>query len=185
MNEYYKQVDGWFDYEDFYRDMAYHLPVGGTFVEIGVWAGRSLLFFLSCLQSLEKEANVFAVDTWEGSAWEPHHKELIAEKYNGDIHKHFLDNLEKAGFIDKVIVLKNYSEIASWSFADNSIDLCFIDASHTYEEVTKDINAWYPKVCKGGIISGHDIDHEPVRKAVTDIIPNFDITRGHVWYHTK
>ncbi len=39
---------------------------------------------------------------------------------------------------------------------DGSIDVCWIDAGHTEEEVDADIKAWLPKVKKGGIISGHD-----------------------------
>lgn len=185
MNEYYKQVDGWCDYEDFYRDVATVLPINGTFVEIGVWAGRSLIFLLSCLQELNKDVNVFAVDTWEGSIDEPNHKKLIKEKFNGDIYKHFLDNLSKAGFTDKTIALKMTSVEAAKSFADKSIDVCFIDAGHTYDEVAQDIKTWYDKVCVGGVIAGHDLDHPPVRKAVGELLPNFKIARGHVWYYKK
>lgn len=183
MNRYYEQVDGWCDYEEFYRDMAHRLPINGTFVEIGVWAGRSLIYFLSCLQDIGKEANVFAVDTWEGSVLEPRQKEFIRDKFNNDIYGHFLQNLKNAGFIDKVIVLKMPSIVASESFADNSIDFCYIDASHTYEEINQDINAWNPKVCD--IIAGHDIDHVPVNRAVKEHFPNFQRADGHVWYLEK
>ena len=32
----------------------------------------------------------------------------------------------------------------------------YIDANHHYKECLADIEAWYPKVRSGGIISGHD-----------------------------
>lgn len=176
-------MDGWFDYEGFYRDMAHRIPINGTFVEIGVWAGRSFIYFLSCLQELNKDVNVFAVDTWEGSAWEPQHKEFIKNKFDGDLYKHFLWNLENAGFTDKVIALKMPSVVAAESFADNSIDFCYIDASHTYEEINQDIIAWNPKTC--GIIAGHDIDHAPVNQAVREHFPDFQRADGHVWYVEK
>lgn len=41
-------------------------------------------------------------------------------------------------------------------FEDESLDFVFIDAGHRYEEVKADIEAWFPKVRKGGIVSGHD-----------------------------
>ena len=44
-------------------------------------------------------------------------------------------------------------------FDDESVDYVMIDAGHDYESVKKDINAWWPKVKKGGIIGGDDFSH--------------------------
>jgi len=45
---------------------------------------------------------------------------------------------------------------ASCVVQDESLDFVFIDADHGYEYVKEDINAWYPKVRNGGLVSGHD-----------------------------
>lgn len=50
----------------------------------------------------------------------------------------------------------------------NQFDWVFIDAEHTYEALTKDLNAWYPLVKKGGIIAGHDYSMSPVHGALAD-----------------
>jgi len=47
------------------------------------------------------------------------------------------------------------SEKASQEVIDG-LDLVFIDGSHDYGEVRKDIEKWLPKIKKGGIICGHD-----------------------------
>ncbi len=39
---------------------------------------------------------------------------------------------------------------------DKTLGMVYIDAGHTYEAVTADLNAWYSKVVDGGIIAGHD-----------------------------
>ena len=44
----------------------------------------------------------------------------------------------------------------------------FIDANHEYEYVYNDINNWFPKVKRGGIISGDDYFGENVKRAVDD-----------------
>jgi len=41
-------------------------------------------------------------------------------------------------------------------FKAGSLDFVFIDAGHQYEEVKRDLEAWFPKVRKGGVFSGHD-----------------------------
>lgn len=39
---------------------------------------------------------------------------------------------------------------------DEGLDWVYIDAGHSYDEVKADFEAWFPKVRKGGIVSGHD-----------------------------
>lgn len=41
-------------------------------------------------------------------------------------------------------------------FPDNHFDFVYIDAGHIYEEVKSDLDAWWPKVKKGGVFGGHD-----------------------------
>lgn len=48
------------------------------------------------------------------------------------------------------------SLLAANTFENDTFDLVYIDADHTYESVKKDLYAWYPKVKSGGIFSGHD-----------------------------
>ena len=45
---------------------------------------------------------------------------------------------------------------ASKMFENEFFDLVYIDASHWYEDVIKDIEVWLPKVKKGGYLAGHD-----------------------------
>lgn len=49
-------------------------------------------------------------------------------------------------------------------FSDASVDMVYIDANHKFEYVVEDILAWMPKICSGGLLSGHDY---------------FTSTRGH------
>jgi hypothetical protein len=53
-------------------------------------------------------------------------------------------------------IIREFSHIASTFFPDNFFDFIYIDADHSKEGCYKDLTCWYPKVKKGGIISGHD-----------------------------
>ena len=53
-------------------------------------------------------------------------------------------------------IIRDWSMEAVKRFADESLDFVYIDCSHDYKSVMKDIKAWSNKVKKGGIVSGHD-----------------------------
>jgi len=71
---------------------------------------------------------------------------------------------------DRLIWLKEHSSEAVKKFEDNSFDFVYIDGNHCYEYVKEDIELWYPKVKRDGVIGGHDY-HLPrfgVKKAVDE-----------------
>ena len=71
---------------------------------------------------------------------------------------------------------------ANWKFIQNdslslvwneSIDHLFIDGTHTYEQVTKELKKFEPFVNDGGIITLHDIIHDiPIMDAAEDYVKN-------------
>lgn len=72
------------------------------------------------------------------------------------------------------IMIKSTSIEASKIFARNSLDWIYIDGDHTYEAVKNDLNNWYPKVRKGGIIAGHDYtsDEEKAKHPELEFLNN-------------
>ena len=48
----------------------------------------------------------------------------------------------------------------------NNLDFVYIDGSHSYKDVKKDLERYYPKLKEGGILCGHDFGQQPVGKAV-------------------
>ena len=85
--------------------------------------------------------------------------------------------------------IRSPSVEAASRFEDNTLDFVFIDASHEYEDVKNDINAWLPKVKNGGILAGHDYylgdDYFPgVKKAVDECLTSFE-TRSDCFVYKK
>ncbi len=71
---------------------------------------------------------------------------------------------------------------------DNSLDLIFIDAQHTYENVSEDIRNWAPKLKATGIMGGHDLYDRAfpgVRKAVEETGVPYESGPGHTWWFTE
>ena len=121
-------------------------------VEVGSWKGMTT----SVLAKTVKDYNgsVYAIDHWKGQQFAPHH---IRQTEKVDVLTVFRDNMQILG-LDNVYPFVSPSLKAVDLFKDDSLDMIFIDADHIYEFVKKDIQLWYPKVKKGGILCGHDCE---------------------------
>jgi predicted O-methyltransferase YrrM len=162
----HEQISGWFDYEDVYDFLLANTPENGIFVEGGAWLGKSSAY----LCDHNSNANIYIVDTWEGSTDELETHQSLAKET--DIYPIFLDNMGDRKFIP----IRKTSVEASKDFEDESCDVVYIDMQHTYEAVKEDLQAWYPKVKKGGYIAGHDIDKHGVKLAVSEFFKDkYDI----------
>jgi hypothetical protein len=60
-----------------------------------------------------------------------------------------------AHYRDKITFVRKTSEAAISDIPD-ALDFVYIDGSHRYEAVKRDIELFYPKVKTGGVIGGHD-----------------------------
>ena len=87
----------------------------------------------------------------------------------------------------EVIQIKGFSVEVAKTF-DIKLDLVFIDGDHNYKSVAPDIDAWLPKVRKGGIIAGHDYDMPDVKRAVKERFKEYDVqleSLGKAAWHPK
>jgi len=150
MDHFYEKLEGWFTFPNLYSQLAQVLPENGTFVEVGVWKGKSLAYFIVECINKNKNLNIYAVDTWKGS--EEHKQDNCV--IQDTLFEEFKNNMIEVNSYFKP--LKMTSLEASMQFKNNSIDGIFIDASHEYEDVLNDLKAWYPKVKSGGYFCGHD-----------------------------
>jgi predicted O-methyltransferase YrrM len=75
---------------------------------------------------------------------------------------------------------------AASDYEAESLDFVYIDASHDYDNVVKDINAWYPKIKPSGILAGDDYGWSGVERAVKGKFgDNFIVEAKNNWIHSK
>jgi predicted O-methyltransferase YrrM len=144
--KHYQEIDGWFNHEAAYDYLISQMPEEGTFVELGAWLGKSSAYL--CDKATGKQITI--IDTWKGSPNELTTTHALATQV--DIYELFKANMGER----KYKSIKATSKAASKKFADESLDVVFIDLTHTYEAVKEDIALWLPKVKKGGILAGDD-----------------------------
>ncbi len=91
---------------------------------------------------------------------------------------------ELAPFAGRFEMMKMPSVEAAKRFDPNFLDCIYIDAEHTYEAVKADLEAWYPIVRSGGMVSGHDFGvREPnERRGVAEAVMEFADTLGVTLY---
>jgi hypothetical protein len=125
--------------------------------EVGVWEGNSLALYIRKIKDLD--GKLYLIDWWKGSK---HVEEEAEMSFNEDIYEEAYQKVLKIvnenDAQDNVVILKGDSVEMAKQIPDGELDLCFIDAGHTYEECKKDIKAYLPKVKKGGIMAGDDMD---------------------------
>jgi predicted O-methyltransferase YrrM len=129
-------------------------------VEVGVCLAHTTEAFAKGIKNLKK---LYAVDNyptfvdWDGSDWNKDRQDLMKKAAQEKMLAHK----------DKVEFLHVSSEEFVKTIEDESLDFVFIDGDHSYEAALKDFQNYYPKVKKGGVFGGHDIQLYSVRDALT------------------
>lgn len=161
----YQNIDGWFDFESTYKEMVENANNNAHFVEVGAWLGKSASYMAVEIANSGKNIKFDVVDTWEGSINEIAHKDSIS-KLDTTLYDAFLNNISP---VNKYITpIKGLSENIADLYTDESLDFVFLDASHDYEFIKKDIEKWFPKIKNNGVIAGHDYNEIGTEGVVWD-----------------
>lgn len=168
VQDQYKEndIDGWMtppELQFLYQESSKYESV----VEIGSFKGRSAHALLSGLAK-----KVTCIDTWN------YFKDGVWSDNN--IYQEFLDNVKKISNNGRLQIIRDLSVNASKQFDDKSIDMVFIDAGHSVEDVRSDIEAWFPKAKK--IICGHDYNWPGVQEAVDNAFGQKIKLIDSIWY---
>ena len=130
------------------------LPKGGVVAEIGVAEGE----FSRLILETAAPRRLHLIDPW-------HHQDLADyandpnnvsdeghEKRFLKVNRTFAREIEEG----RVVVHRDYSARLAPCFDERSLDWIYVDGQHTYEAVTEDLTAYYPKVKDDGFIVGDD-----------------------------
>ncbi len=144
-------------------------------IELGAWLGRSTKYLCErCPDAL-----IFSVDLWSNDYFETDsHYDKADPEFSKILHNHsiydqFLSNLSSHGLTDdgKGLVPMKMDSTEALRIIHNlgaNPDLIYIDASHHYDFVVKDI-----KMCldlfPNAVLVGDDWDNEDVRLAVEHV----------------
>ena len=149
--------------------------------EIGVCLAASTELFMKNVPNIKK---YYAIDNyptyidWNGADFNEERQSLM-KQYAADVLKPYKEKIE--------FVYEDSSDFAN-SLENESLDFIFIDGDHSYEGFSKDLNNYFSKVKKGGIVSGDDITLTSIDKGLNDFFaenkPEIK-TNNKMWYLVK
>jgi predicted O-methyltransferase YrrM len=143
-------------------------------LEVGTFVGKSALFFSKLVDK------VFCVDTFEKNNELRENGVDVKEDFFGE----FKDNMIKSGAWPKLHVMRMNSKEAAELFVEGThkpAELIYLDASHDFGNVLRDIMLWTPLA--GSIICGDDYDENwpGVKQAVDRYFYNAKV-EGRFWF---
>ena len=167
-----------------------HFPDAKIGAEIGVWQGHFSEIILRELPTV----TLYCVDPWDSGGDHVTLPKVTPPQFKVAMEE-YLRRTEP--YADRRRTMYMASRTASLEIPNESLDFVFIDADHTFESVTEDMELWHSKVKVGGLFSGHDYNGKGdrtgffgVKRAVDTFAtkygyPTASTMRGHVWWFTK
>lgn len=137
--------------EDFLGEAKRHLPNKCVAVEIGVLNGD----FSKMILDIVKPRELVLIDPYEVGG-EQYDSGLNTAYSTQDDYERILKRFEVEMFDRKIFIHRRYSYETVEDVTDNSIDFIYIDSSHLFFDVKRDLNDWLPKLKDNGIMGLHD-----------------------------
>lgn len=152
---------------------------GGMVCEVGVHMGD---FAAELLEGLDP-AELHLVDAWRFIPGEYERDPM--NRRGRDFERFYRRAVSRFAHNNGVFIHRSLSPRAATRFEDEYFDLVYLDADHTYNAVRADLDAWWPKVRKGGgVLAGHDYGVQrawiDVKDAVDDWVEILKIPAVHV-----
>lgn len=135
-----------------------------TGVEVGVYKGHGAVYLMSVINP----KMLYVIDPWF-NFFDPDSGDVIGET-------HYIATTALLSSFPCCKIMRMTSFEAADKFQNGELDFVYIDGDHSHQAVFSDILRWYPKVKKGGILSGHDFPI--VKQAVIDACTKLNLTQA-------
>lgn len=153
-----------------------------TIVEIGVWAGRSLLAIALAAKHVPG-SQVIGIDPWDkASCYEGDHDPGHVAWLNGfgqdffdKTHADLESKIKALGLRAKLI--RDRANMVEGQF--QAIDMLHVDGNHSELASLRDVNLYVPKVKPGGIVVFDDVDWPSTQAALKRMDELCDLVSEH------
>jgi predicted O-methyltransferase YrrM len=137
------------------RRLLRMLPKRGICAEIGTWKGD----YAATILRSRRPKRLYLVDPWEYRTEEKYERSWFGRAGQDGmdaIHDAVIERFRAKIERGQVVITRLRSVEAAASFADATLDWVYIDADHSYEGVSADLEAYFSAVKPGGFLAGDD-----------------------------
>lgn len=137
---------------EFLKRVSSYLPEKCTVAEIGVLNGD---FSQQILDAVNPET-LLLIDPFATNDEKRYGKELNYSPTAYSTSQDYINVVNRFSRVNSVKIKNKFSYDAVLDFENDTFNFIYLDASHLFLDVKRDLNDWLPKLEEGGIISGHD-----------------------------
>lgn len=121
-----------------------------TIAEVGVCRGEFSAVLLE-----QWMGQLFMVDAWAHYD-DPTYRDIANADQDEHDRNYAMARAVAERFRSRAQILRGDSFAVVGQFADQSLDVVYLDSNHTYDHVRRELHVWAPKIRPGGAIAGHD-----------------------------
>ncbi len=143
-------------------------------VEVGVHLGETSAILLRSLPGL----HLYMVDLWPNSSW-AEHADAPPATWSAEVAlaPAIVQAARGTAFAAERRTLLACDSVAAAASLPGGLDFVFIDGDHSATGVSRDLQAWRPKLAPVGLLTGHDYQH-PDYPGVKAAVDAFAAKRG-------
>jgi cephalosporin hydroxylase len=141
----YTEITGWMDFEDLYNEAVDNAENGDLLIETGTANGKSAAYLATRAAESGKRLQCVTIGI------DPNADPAQCQYVRDVVLPHF-PNLT---YLHEDSLLAAHRTM----FDGNRAALIFLDADHTYQFLSQELRAWYPRLKTGGMFAGHDWDN--------------------------
>lgn len=135
-----------------------------TLLEVGCYAGQSTVEFAKVLSNKFNDYHIFCLDKWKGyfsikdSKTNWNYRYVNKNLNNGNVKKLFFHNIDSAKISEKITTIVGSNEKILKILPKNYFDIIYLDASHYYDDVLKNLKDCEKLIKKRGLVMGDDFE---------------------------
>ena len=140
--QFWRCVPGFCAFKSIYDNAVATAKDGDTLIEVGSLYGKSTLYMAEQIFISGKNLSFYAIDKWmEDPRIDLFLRDSINREHGG-LFGAFIYYLEQSGFREFVRVIRMDSADSAQLFMGRKLHFVFLDAGHSYKELSRDIQSW-------------------------------------------
>jgi hypothetical protein len=176
--EYEPDLQGWGHQHPIFEEIIREITPS-VIIEVGTWKGASAIKMGRICRELGLNTEIVCIDTWLGSSEllttraHPEWRRSLNYRFGfPQIFYTFMRNVVQAHLTETITPFPASSDAAFYALRRLKVkaDLVYIDGSHEFEAVARDLNLYSQLLTCDGVIIGDDFQSEGVRRAVDEFI---------------